>query len=116
MCKIDFYTNTFRTYYLTATPKRSKNEEDIIYQYYFKNIPKIDLFDEEQDPHTHYRSIVFTSEPTPSEVSACKNKYGLDRNTYTNYLTNKENYYNCRSGSCWLPEGRRYGGRDTGKC
>lgn len=93
MCKIDFYTNTFRTYYLTATPQRSNNEEDIIYQYYFKNIPKIDLFDEDQDPHTHYRSIIFTSEPTPSEVSACKNKYGLDRNAYTNYLMNKENYY-----------------------
>ena len=93
MCKIDYYTNTFRTYYVTATPARSDKDENFIYQLYFKNIPSIDLFDEENDPHTHYIAMKYNSRPTPQEISACKNKYGLDRNKYTDYVLKKDNYY-----------------------
>ena len=32
MLMLDFYTNVFRTYYVTATPKRSDWREDRIYQ------------------------------------------------------------------------------------
>lgn len=93
MCKIDYYTNTFRTYYVTATPARSDKDENFIYQLYFKNIPSIDLFDEENDPHTHYIAMKYNTRPTPQEISACKNKYGLDRNKYTDYVLKKDNYY-----------------------
>ena len=93
MCKIDYYTNTFKTYYVTATPARSDKDENFIYQLYFKNIPSIDLFDEENDPHTHYIAMKYNSRPTPQEISACKNKYGLDRNKYTDYILKKDNYY-----------------------
>lgn len=93
MCKIDYYTNTFRTYYVTATPARSDKDENFIYQLYFKNIPSIDLFDEENDPHTHYIAMKYNTRPTPQEISSCKNKYGLDRNKYTDYVLKKDNYY-----------------------
>ena len=93
MCKIDFYTNTYKTYYVTATPARSDKDENQIYQLYFKNVPSIDLFDEDNDPHTKYFALKYNSEPTPQEISACKNKYGLDRNKYTEYIVGKENYY-----------------------
>lgn len=93
MCKIDYYTNTFKTYYVTATPARSDKDENFIYQLYFKNIPSIDLFDEDNDPHTKYIAMTYNSKPTPQEISECKNKYGLDRNKYTDYLLKKENYY-----------------------
>lgn len=93
MCKIDYYTNTFKTYYVTATPARSDKDENFIYQLYFKNIPSIDLFDEDNDPHTKYIAMTYNSRPTPQEISECKNKYGLDRNKYTDYLLKKENYY-----------------------
>ena len=52
MCKIDFYTNTFRTYYVSATLARSNKDEDIIFKYYIKNVPIITFFDPEVDPHT----------------------------------------------------------------
>lgn len=93
MCMIDFHTNTYKTYYVTATPKRSNEDEDRIYQLYFKNVPGIDLFDEDNDPHTNYISIKYNSNPTPQEISMCKNQYGLDRNRYINHIVHKENFY-----------------------
>jgi len=93
MCKIDYNTNTYRTYYITATKARSNQDENNIYQLYMKNIPSISLFNPEEDPHTHYISILFNSHPTAYDISECKNQYGLDRNKYTNYVVNKPNFY-----------------------
>ena len=93
MCMIDFFTNVYKTYYLTATPNKSNARENEIYQLYFRNVPAIDLFDEENDPHTHYNAISFNSRPTPVQMSSCANKtYGLDRNKYTDYVVQQDNY------------------------
>ena len=93
ICRIDFHTNTYKTYYITATPLKSDEAENFIYQMYLKNVPSINLFDENNDPHTKYIAIQYTSKPTPLEISKCRNQYGLDRNRYTNYLVRKENPY-----------------------
>lgn len=92
MCKIDFYTNTFRTYYVSATLARSNKDEDIIFKYYIKNVPIITFFDPEVDPHTKYRAIIFNSQPTPQQITSCKNAYGLNRHAYTNYVVEQENF------------------------
>ena len=56
-----------------------------------KNIPSIDLFDEELDPHTHYMALHFNSHPTPYDIQNCKsNGYGLNRINYTNYVATQE--------------------------
>lgn len=89
---IDFFTNTFKTYYLTATPARSSEEENAIYNKYFKNVPYISLFDEEIDPHTRYIALKFNSHPSIYDVRECRNAYGLDRNKYIDYLTNQPEY------------------------
>lgn len=93
MCKIDFFTNVFKTYYLTATPAKSSEDQNRIFQLFFKNIPAIDLFNEEEDPHTKYVAIQFNSDPSPVDVSNCKNQYGLNRQAYTDYLVRQPNYY-----------------------
>lgn len=93
MCKIDYYTNTKYNMYITATPARSDKNENFIYQLYFKNIPAINLFDENEDPHTQYIAIKYNSHPSPLELSKCKNQYGLDRNRYANYIVHNDNYY-----------------------
>lgn len=93
MLMIDFFTNVYKTYYVTATPKRSDWREDRIYQLAIKNVPFIDLFDADNDPHTDYLAIKFNSKPTAMQISACKNMYGLDRNKYTDYVTNQPNFY-----------------------
>ena len=92
MAKIDFHSNTRKTLYLTATPKRSSKEEDVIYQLYFKNVPSISLFDEENDPHVNYCAMHFNSHPHPTDISRCKNKYGFDRNRYVSYIVNRPNF------------------------
>ena len=86
MLYIDSYTNTFMTYYLTATPGRSDMRENNIFFLYFKNVPSIDLFDEDNDPHTKYAAIKFNSCPNPMDISKCKNNYGLNRIAYTDYI------------------------------
>lgn len=92
MFQIDCYTNTFITYYLTATPGRSDMAENSIFGLYFKNVPSINLFNEDNDPHTKYAAIRFNSNPNPIEASACKNNYGLNRIAYTDYLVRNENF------------------------
>ena len=92
MSKIDFYTNTYKTYYVTATPARSNEGENIIFGYYFKNVPAIDLFDEVNDPRTRYIAFKYNSHPTAQEISSCKNSYGLNRTKYTDYIVTNENF------------------------
>ena len=92
MCMVDFYTNVYKTYYLTATPGRSNTAEDIIYQFSFMSVESIDLFHPDSDPHTHYIAMRYNSRPSPEIISWCKNKYGLDRNKYTNYIVTNENF------------------------
>lgn len=93
MLMIDFFTNVFKTYYITATPARSDQKENRIYQLTIKNVPGIDLFDVNVDPHTDYIAIKWNSKPTPVQISRCKNKYGLDRNNYVNYVVRQPNFY-----------------------
>lgn len=92
MCKIDYHTNTYKTYYVSATLGRSNEEEDRIFKFYIKNIPSICLFDPESDPHTKYRAILFNSQPSAQQIADCKNSYGLDRNKYTNYVIEQDNF------------------------
>ena len=92
MCKIDFYTNTYKTYYITATLARSNEDENRIFKYYMKNVPSITFFDQNVDPHTKYTAMIYTSNPTAQQISKCRNAYGLDRNTYTNYVIHQENF------------------------
>lgn len=93
MVMIDGYTNTYKTLYLSATPARSSEGENTIYQYCFKNIPAIDLFNPEKDPHTEYLGLLYSSEPSAEQVSECRNQYGLDRNKYSNYVLDKDNFH-----------------------
>ena len=97
MCMIDFFTNIYKSYYLTATPARSQIDENRIYQTAFKNTLSIDLFHEDTDPHTHYIAFRYYSRPDAQVISNCKNKYGLDRNKYTNYIVDNMNF---RKMSC----------------
>lgn len=93
MLMLDFYSNVFKTYYVTATPARSDWREDRIYQLSIKNVPFIDLFDENNDPHTDYIAIKWNSRPNAMQISECRNAYGLDRNKYVNYVTKQETFY-----------------------
>ena len=93
ICMIDFFTDVWKTFYLTATPIRSDNKEDFIYQIAFKNVPKLSLFNEETDPRTEYIAILFNSHPSPIEIQDCQGAYGFNVIKYTQYLITKPNYF-----------------------
>lgn len=92
MLMIDFYTNVYKTFYLTATAMRSDHRENQIYQTSMKNVLAIELFDQEHDPHSDYWALLYSSKPKPQEISFCKNQYGLDRNKYINYAIQNEKF------------------------
>lgn len=93
MLMIDFFTNVYKTYYVTATPGRSDWKENHIFQLSLKNVPAIDLFDENNDPHTDYIAIKYNSHPSARQISALRNKYGLDRMGYVDYVTLQPEFY-----------------------
>lgn len=92
MMMIDFFSDVYKTYYITATMMRSDPDENRIFQTAFKNVPGIDLFHADSDPHTAYIALRFNSHPEPYVISNCKSKYGLDRNKYTNYIITNETF------------------------
>ena len=92
--KIDYFTDTWKTYYLTATPMLSDPFRNIVFQRAYSNVPKINLFNEELDPHTDYLPIFYNSHPTPVDLHDCQNHYGFNIIWYANYLCMKQEYYN----------------------
>jgi len=93
MTRIDFHSNTRKTIYLTATPARSSTEENIIYQEYFRNVPNIELFDPNIDPHVNYVGMLFYSNPTSADIKRYSvGQFQFDRNIYMSYLVHQESF------------------------
>ena len=93
ICMIDFFTNTYRSIYLTATPARSDRNENQIYQKSLKAMPKIDLFHPDDDPHTQYISIQYNTHPNPYELNSCSTGYGFSMIKYAGYVIHKPIFY-----------------------
>lgn len=95
MALVDFATrDVWRTYYVTATPARSDRQEDIAYKLYMRNVPSIDLFNPETDPHTNYVAIKYNSNPKPTDVTAVKTSvYGISNPLYIDYLMRNERFW-----------------------
>lgn len=95
ICRIDFFSNVWKTYYLTATPLKSDFYQNIVYQKCFSTVPKISLFDEVNDPHTSYLAILFNSHPSAFELDKCCNstQYGFSIMEYVSYFETKDIYF-----------------------
>lgn len=94
MLMIDYFTNVWQTFYVTATPARSDYRENQIFQISLKNVPMIDLFNEDKDPHTSYICIKWNSNPSATDISYCKHRvYKFDRIKYVHYLIRKKEFY-----------------------
>ena len=93
MSKIDYYSNTKKTLYLTASPARSDMRENEIYAMYFEMVPSIELFNKEEDAKTRYISFHFNSHPTPMQISRCRNMYGLSKPDYVKYIMDNPIFY-----------------------
>ena len=96
ICEIDFHTNTKKTLYLTATPARSDKDEDRVYQAAFVECPKIDLFNEDTDPRTHYVALLYNSHPSEKDIAKCNNRRAqcFDVNAYCRYAVSNQTFFN----------------------
>ena len=92
--KIDYFTDVWKTYYLTATPMLSDPFRNIVFQRSFSTVPKINLFNEETDAHTDYQAVLYNSHPTAIDLHNCQTAYGFNVIWYCNYLVFKPTYYN----------------------
>lgn len=92
--KVDFYTDVWKTYYLTATPMLSDPFRNLVYQKAYSRVPKINLFNERTDPHTDYQAVLYNSHPTAIDLHTCQGPYGFNIIWYSNYLVFKPIYYN----------------------
>ena len=94
MVKIDLYTNTKKTIYLTATFGRSEFKENKLFNLCFKNIAKYGI-ETRNDKRRHiiYMGVLFDSKPSVDEQLMIKNKHGFDKNAYIDYEINKPIFY-----------------------
>ena len=92
--KIDYFSDVWRTYYLTATPMLSDPFKNVVFQRSFSTVPKINLFNEETDPRTDYQPVLYNSHPTALDLHNCQGPYGFNIIWYANYLVFKPAYYN----------------------
>lgn len=90
---IDYFTNAYKTLYLTANFERSDPGENRVFKLAFKNIVKYG--EESVDILTKniiYMPIFFNSRPDYSDRASLKTPRGLDRNKYADYLLNNDRY------------------------
>jgi superfamily II DNA or RNA helicase len=84
--KIDFNTNVFKTFYLTATFERSQYGENNVFNNCFKNIAKFGIeVKESLRKHIVYLAVKFNSHPSVSDIINVKGVKGFDRYAYINY-------------------------------
>lgn len=90
--KTDIYTNTRKTFYLSATFGRSESHENKVFNLVFKNIAKFGKeAKKELRKHIIYTIIYFNSNPNVEDRASIKGRKGwLDRNKYSDYLMDKD--------------------------
>ena len=89
MFNINFLTDSELTIYLTATPNRSKKQEDDVYQASFKNVPKYGLEDKFDSPYHNIYYISYDSKPSYNTICSCQTKRGFDTNRFSDYTFDK---------------------------
>lgn len=84
--KLDLYTNTKRTIYLTATFARSEFRENKLFSLCFKNIAKYGIETRnEKKKHIIYVALLFNSKPNIDQQASIRGRHGFDRYAYIDY-------------------------------
>lgn len=94
--KINSYSDTKYTYYLTATFGRSELSENRVYKFSFMNIPKYIQRQRTEylgKPYIKYISLLYKSNPTLDDIARLKNKYGFKWSEYTKYQLIHDEYF-----------------------
>ena len=83
---IDFNTNVFKTFYLTATFERTDRGEDRVFKLCFKNIAKYGYETRgEKRKHIKYIAVLYNSKPDIEARMSIRGPKGFDRYAYMDY-------------------------------
>lgn len=88
ICMIDFFSNTRKTFYLTATFTRNVSKEKMMYKKAFANTYRFGeetLKYKEKRKHTVYYWVTFNSYPEPHIVASMYGLYSISSYKYIDY-------------------------------
>jgi len=93
--KTDMFTNTKKTFYLTATFERSDHEENALFNKCFKNVVRFTLQDtsETKRKHTVYLSVLYNSRPSIADQAKMYGIKGFNKIEYSNYQLKCDKFY-----------------------
>lgn len=83
--KIDFFTNTKKTIYLTATADRSNKKESFIYKLVFGQVPTLVLLRKSEEAFIETLVLKYDSNPSLMQLSSMKTKMGMSNHKYLDY-------------------------------
>lgn len=91
---IDFFTNTKKTIYLTATFERSDFRENYLFNLCFKNLIKYGYETrEEVRKHIIYLSLMYNSKPDLATQGSMSTNMGFSKNRYADYQMSCQKFY-----------------------
>lgn len=89
---IDFYTNTYKSFYLTATHGRSDEKEERLYLNAFANTVRFgESF--QMRKHVNYRFVFFNSNPSQIEQKNIRTSRGVSSYLYADYAFGIDEYH-----------------------
>lgn len=90
----DFHSNVKRTFYLTATFRRSDPKQQKVFDLAFKNVIKFGIEKiSEQRKHLNYLVYKFNTHPSMGDQLSLKSKRGFKVLAYFSYVIKKNNFY-----------------------
>ena len=90
LLNIDFNTNVYKTFYLTATFERGYYTENKVFYNCFKNIAKFGVeINETLRKHIVYIAVKYNTRPNIDEQIKIKGRKGFDRYAYIDYQIKK---------------------------
>ena len=95
ICMIDFFSNTKKTIYLTATFRRNGVKEQSIFKRAFANTYRFGeetLNYDSKRKHIIYYYTLINTNPAPIIVSRMYNKFSISPFKYINYELSRDNY------------------------
>ena len=95
--RVDCYSDTKYTYYLSATFGRSDIQENYIFSRCFKGIPKYEQKQRDKDykgkPWIVYMPTFYRSHPTMNDIYKMKTNYGFSMARYADYQLYKDDKF-----------------------
>ena len=95
---IDFYTNVYRTIYLTATAGKSDINQNKLYVKAFSNLPTLTIKNSQENSNVVTNVITYKTKPTLQEVGLMSTMRGINRNFYVEYSVRgkgRELFFKC---------------------